>query len=112
LSDGSETGAVGSFLPPLLPICLIRLSLVQKLFDVHLDLAIWTFGNIFFWDVNYLRSFTFGTFDLDGFPFVSHGWFLLLLDLLPQSGGENKEETAWGLRIADCGFKIFSILTF
>jgi len=101
---------VGSFLLPLLPSCLIGLSLVQKLFNVHLDLAIWTFGNIFFWDVDYLRSFTFRAFDLDGFPFVSHGWFLPLLDLLPQSGGENKEETVLG--IADCGFEIFSVFTF
>jgi hypothetical protein len=77
-----------------LPTRLIRLSLVQKLFDVHLDLAVWTFGNIFFWDVDYLRSFTFGTFDLDSFLFVSHGWSLLLLDLLPQSERENKGETA------------------
>jgi hypothetical protein len=56
----------------------VRLAFVQKLFDVHLDLAIWTFRNIFFWDVDYLGSFTFGAFDLDGFPFVSHGRFLLL----------------------------------
>lgn len=97
MSDGSKIGAVGSFLPPLLPTLLIRLSLVQKLFDVHLDPAIWTVRNIFFWDVNYLRSFAFGAFDLDGLLFVSHGWFLLLLDLLSQSAGENKEETAWGI---------------
>ena len=85
----------------------IRLAFVQKLFDVHLDLAIWTFGNIFFWDVDYLRSLTFGTFDLHGFTFVSHGWLLLLLELLSQSAGENKEETAWGLRIADLSFPQF-----
>ena len=40
-----------------------------------------------------MRSFTFGAFNLDWLSFVSHGWFLLLLDLLSQSGGENKEET-------------------
>jgi hypothetical protein len=77
----------------------IRLTLVQKLFDVHLDPAIWTVRNIFFWDVNYLRSFTFGAFNLDGLFFVSHGWFLLLLHLLSQSGGENKEETNRGMKV-------------
>jgi hypothetical protein len=50
----------------------IRLTLIQQLFDVHLDPAIWTFGNIFFRDVNYLRSLTFGAFNLDGISFVSH----------------------------------------
>jgi hypothetical protein len=44
-----------------------------------------------------LRSFTFGAFDLDGLLFVSHGWFLLLLHLLSQSRGENKEETDGGI---------------
>jgi hypothetical protein len=62
---------------------LNNLALVQQLFDVHLELAIWTFGNILIWDVYYLRSFTFGGFDLDGFPFVSYGWLLLLPELLP-----------------------------
>ena len=54
-----------------------------------------------------MRSFTFGAFDLDGLLSVSHGWFLLLLDLLSQSGGENKEETDWG--IVDCRFENWKI---
>jgi hypothetical protein len=87
----------------------IRFAFVQKLFDVHLDLAIWTFGNIFFWDVDYLRSLTFGTFDLHGFTFVSHGWFLLLLELCYYHKGKGRTRKK---QLEDWGFKLFSIFTF